>query len=166
MLVAATDTVAVEVSVLATVVVIGLVAATVYLLVCVRRLRREAEALAGQTEELLYELSSVLRQAEADVERVDRMVGSAEAISGAVGSASRLVGGAVASPLIKAVAFGSGLVKGAKLVRQGVPLPEVVPPARPRRGAAKIARSRKTRALAPSPSPSLGRRGQAGRRAG
>ena len=54
-----------------------------------------------------------------EVERVDRMVGSAEAISDAVGSASRLVGGAVASPFIKVVAFGAGINKGIRLVRGG-----------------------------------------------
>jgi hypothetical protein len=43
------------------------------------------------------------------------------------------MGGAVATPLIKAVAFGSGLVKGARLVREGAPLPEVLPVAQAKR---------------------------------
>jgi len=61
----------------------------------------------------------VVRQAGAEVERVDRMVGSAEAISEAVGSASRLVGGVVTEPLIRLVALGSGVARVARVVRSG-----------------------------------------------
>lgn len=133
LLLGASDTVAVEVTVVATLVVAGLVASVLYLLVVVRRVRREALVLARQAQLLVEELGAIVYQAEADIARVDAMVGSAEAISGAVGSASRLVGGAVASPLIKAMAFGSGLVRGAKLVRDGAPLPEALPPTHRRR---------------------------------
>ena len=65
-----------------------------------------------------------MHQAGLEVERVDRMVGSAEAISDAVGSASRLVGGAVTAPFIKVVAFGTGVARGLRLVR-GRPRAEV-----------------------------------------
>jgi hypothetical protein len=118
-LVIATDTVAVGVTVISTVVLLGLVAAVVYLLRAVRQLRRQAEALARESRQLLGEIDATVRQAGHEVERMDRIVGSAEAISDAVGSASRLVGGAVSGPFIKVVAFGSGLVRGARALGVG-----------------------------------------------
>jgi hypothetical protein len=116
-----TDSVAVGVTVVATLVVVALAVAVVYLLKAVREIRLEAQGLAREATELLDELDSTVRQAGMEVERVDRMVGSAEAISDAVGSASKLVGGAMAGPLIKLVAFGSGLARAARLVRRGPP---------------------------------------------
>ncbi|GEM_PF-1651981 len=145
--VAATDAVVVGVTVLATLLLLGLVVAVVHLLRAARQLRREAARLAEEAQRLLGELGQTVQQAGREIERVDRMVGSAEAISEAVGSASRLVGGAVTGPLIKAVALGSGLVRGLRRLRQGVaplppPLPEGPPTAtggRRRRGRARRA---------------------------
>jgi len=134
-LVASTDAVAVGVTVVATLVVVALAGSVVYLLRTVHELRHEAEAHAAEAGQLLDEVDEAVRQAGAEVQRVDRMVGSAEAISDAVGSASRLVGGAVAEPVIKVVAFASGLarvvraLRGGRLVR-GIP---AVPYERPRR---------------------------------
>jgi hypothetical protein len=115
----ATDTVAVGVTVIATLVIVALAASVGYLLKAVRALRQEAQDLARDAEDLLGQIETTVRQAGVEVERVDRMVGSAEAISDAVGSASRLVGGAVAGPFIKVVAFGAGLNKGIRLARGG-----------------------------------------------
>ncbi|HET9060897.1 MAG TPA: hypothetical protein VFN61_13330 [Acidimicrobiales bacterium] len=108
------DTVAIAVAVVSTVVVLALCAALVYLLKAVRQLRREASALAKDAGQLVEEMAGALERAESELDRVDRMVGSAEAISDAVGSASRLVGGVVADPLIKLVALGSGIAEGAR----------------------------------------------------
>lgn len=118
-LLATTDVLAVEVTVVATLVVVALVAAIVWLLKSVRVLRRQADALAYEAEQLLDELGQTVRQAGAEVERVGRIVGSAEAISDAVGSASRLAGGVVTEPLIKLVAFGSGVARVARVIRGG-----------------------------------------------
>jgi heme exporter protein D len=123
---ATTDPVAVGVTVLATLAVVGLVASVAYLHRAVRELRREAKALAEEAGQLLEEMGAALRQAGEDVARVERMVGSAEAISEAVGSASRLVGGVVAEPLIKAVALGSGVARAVRTVRRGGPQGRVV----------------------------------------
>jgi hypothetical protein len=87
----------------------------------VRVMRREAQGLAREALELLDDLGSTVRRAGMEVDRVDRMVGSAEAISDAVGSASKLVGVAMAGPLIKLLALGSGLARAARLVRKGPP---------------------------------------------
>ncbi len=128
-LLAATDTVAVGVTVVATLVVVALVAAVASLLGAVRDLRRQADDLRREAGELLDEISATVREAGLEVERVERMVGSAEAISEVVGSASRLVGGAVASPFIKLVALVSGLARALRLVRGGVEV-EAAPPGR------------------------------------
>jgi hypothetical protein len=120
----ATDSVAVGVTVIATLVIVALAGAVWYLLKTVRELRQEADGLAREAEELLDEMDLTLHQAGLEVDRVDRMVGSAEAISDAVGSASRLVGGAVTAPFIKVVAFGTGVARGLRLVR-GRPRAEV-----------------------------------------
>ncbi len=113
----ATDSVAVGVTVVATLVIVAMAGAVWYLLKTVRELRQEADGLAREAEELLDEMDLTLHQAGLEVDRVDRMVGSAEAISDAVGSASRLVGGAVTAPFIKVVAFGTGVARGLRLVR-------------------------------------------------
>jgi hypothetical protein len=123
---ATTDPVAVGVTVLATLVVVALGASVAYLLRAVRELRREAKALADEAGRLLEEMGAALRQAGEGVARVERMVGSAEAISDAVGSASRLVGGVVTEPLIKAVALGSGVARAVRTVRGGRPWGRVV----------------------------------------
>jgi hypothetical protein len=140
-LLAATDTLAVGVTVIATLVIVCLLVAIGYLLKVARELRRQALELAQTAEQLLDELGATVRHAGMEVERVERMVGSAEAISDAVGSASRLVGGALAGPFIKLVALGSGAVRMARLVREGGGPVEVAPPARerrrPKRGRAK-----------------------------
>ncbi len=112
----ATDTVAVGVTVIATLVLVALAAAVWYLLKAVRDLRQEASGLAREAGDMLGELDMTVHQAGLEVERVDRMVGSAEAISDAVGSASRLVGGAVTTPFIKVVAFSSGVARGLRLI--------------------------------------------------
>lgn len=113
----ATDSVAVGVTVIATLVIVALAGAVWYLLKAVRDLRQEADGLAREAEAMLGELDVTVHQAGLEVERVDRMVGSAEAISDRVGSASRLVGGAVTVPFIKVVAFGTGVARGLRLVR-------------------------------------------------
>ena len=116
-LLAASDAVAVGVTVIATLVVAALVATLGYLLKQARDLRRQATALAREARQLVDELGTTVHQAGLEVERVERMVGSAEAISDAVGSASRLVAGAVTAPFIKLVALGTGVGRAVHLAR-------------------------------------------------
>jgi hypothetical protein len=114
----ATDAVAVGLTAVATLVIVGLAGAVSYLPKAVRELRQEAEGLAREAEQLLGELNVTVHQEGLEVARVDRLLGSAEAISGAVGSASRPVGGAVTAPFIKVVAFGTGVARGPRLLRR------------------------------------------------
>lgn len=147
-LLAATDAVAVGVSVVATLVVIALVSAVAHLLRAARELRRQAEELARDAGELLAEMHADLRQAGAQVERVEHLVGSAEAISDAVGGASRLVGGVVAAPLIKVVAFASG-VGSALRALQGRPPRAFAPPGGRQREVVAVAPGPRQKALPP-----------------
>jgi Tfp pilus assembly protein PilW len=156
-LLGATDATAVGVTVVATVVLLALVVAVALLLAAARRLRRQVDELAGEAERLLQLIDDTVRQAGHEVERVDRMVGSAEAISDAVGSASRLMGGALAAPLIKVMAFGSGLVRGVRALRAGA-----APGATARSTPRRRRRHRSGRAAGPVAAPD-GRREAAGR---
>jgi len=131
---AATDAIAVGVTVLSTLLLLGLVGAVSYLLKVVHELRREARQLTLESRQLLGELDQTVRQAGREIERVDRMVGSAEAITEAVGSASHLVGGVVTRPLIKVVALASGVARGVRHLRASSShLATKAPPARGRR---------------------------------
>jgi predicted PurR-regulated permease PerM len=143
-MVAATDAVALAVTAVATLVVVALLAAAWYVLRAVRELRRQAEQLSREAGELLADIRSQVLEAGAEVDRVERMVGSAEAISDAVGQASRLVGSVVVGPLIKVVAFVTGVGEGYRSLRQRSRKPARQRRALPRRPR-RIARG--TRAL-------------------
>ena len=78
-------------------------------------LRREVAALRAETRPLIDELRrstaearSTVEAARDDLERFDRVLGSAEAISGAVDGSSRVVRTALSAPAIKAAGFATG----------------------------------------------------------
>lgn len=80
-----------------------------------KALRGEVESLRAETRPLLRELSSstadakaAMAEAREDLERFDRVLGSAEAISGAVAGGSRIARAALSAPVIKTVAIGTG----------------------------------------------------------
>jgi uncharacterized protein YoxC len=91
-----------------------------------RELRDEMKRLRETTEPLMRDLRGSVEEARAsvdeareDLERFDRVLGSAEAISDAVSGGSRVVRHALSAPVIKTVAFASGTRKGARrLARQ------------------------------------------------
>ena len=80
-----------------------------------KALRGEVESLRCETRPLLRELSSstadakaAMEEARHDLDRFDRVLGSAEAISGAVAGGSRIARAALSAPVIKTVAIGTG----------------------------------------------------------
>ena len=80
-----------------------------------KALRTEVESLRSETRPLLAELSSSTAQARAavdearsDLDRFDRVLGSAEAISGAMAGGRRITRAAFSAPVIKTVAIGTG----------------------------------------------------------
>ena len=52
-------------------------------------------------------------------ERVERLVSSAELVSGALDSASRMTAKTLRSPVVKAMAFGTGVSRAAQRMREG-----------------------------------------------
>lgn len=102
----------------ATVVVIlagALLAALVVLVRTMRELRETADALRAETAEMLDAAYSALRDATIELERADRVVTSAERLDDAVEGAYRKL----SSPMVKAMAFGTGVSRAARRLREG-----------------------------------------------
>lgn len=75
----------------------------------IRQLREVVDELRAETVPLVREARVVAGRAATEMERVGDVLGSAEAVSAAVDSASRLAYRAFANPVVKVLAFGSGL---------------------------------------------------------
>jgi hypothetical protein len=93
----------------------ALVVVLVRVLDMLRSLRAEVEMLRAETRPLLLELRtstddarSVVAEARDDLERFDRVLGSAEAISEAVAGSGRVARVALSTPVIKTAALATG----------------------------------------------------------
>lgn len=97
-------------------------AGVVVALLAVRRTLVELDATLAQVRAevvpLVAELRGAVHGARADLDRFDRVLGSAEAISGAVEGASRVASTALAAPVIKTVALASGTSRAARRLRR------------------------------------------------
>ena len=89
-----------------------------------RDLRREVTEMREQTTPLIAELRSSTDEARQDLERFDKVLGSAEAIGDAVGST--VAKSAFSSPAIKAAGFARGASRTFAKLR-GRPDPRVPP---------------------------------------
>jgi hypothetical protein len=111
-------TIAIAVAVGSTAVIAVLLGAAISL----RRSAREMRALASELSEhaaaVIGDAEATIRIAKGELERVDDLIGSAEAITETVGSASRLAHAAVATPLIKVMALGAGTNRARKRLRR------------------------------------------------
>jgi hypothetical protein len=90
-----------------------------------RSLRGEVVSLRQETGPLLAELRSstadakaTLAEARGDLERFDRVLGSAEAISGAVAGGSRVARAALSAPVIKTAALATGTSRAVRRFRR------------------------------------------------
>jgi len=90
-----------------------------------RMLRREVAELRTETAPLLDDLRDTtaeargaVREAQRDLDRFDRVLGSAEAISDAVSGSGRAARIAFATPVIKATAIASGTRRAARRLRR------------------------------------------------
>jgi hypothetical protein len=104
-------------------------------------LRREIVALREETGPLLEELRSstddareAVIEARSDLDRFDRVIGSAEAISGAVAGSGRVARTAFSAPVIKAAGVATGTSRALRRLRRVPPSVEIVPVAETRRG--------------------------------
>ncbi|MFZ9426303.1 MAG: hypothetical protein ACO29A_02790 [Ilumatobacteraceae bacterium] len=110
------------------VLVIGFAALVVVLsrvLDTLRALRLELTDLRHETRPLLAELRAstdeardAVEEARHDLDRFDRVLGSAEAISGAVASTGRVARLALSTPVIKATALATGTKRAARRLRR------------------------------------------------
>ncbi len=93
-------------------------AALVLVLGRVLQTLREVRVVADTMAPLLAELRSSIDDARSDLDRFDRLLGSAEAISSSVEGASRVARVALSTPIIKTVALASGTGRAARKLRQ------------------------------------------------
>jgi hypothetical protein len=90
-----------------------------------RSLRGEVSALRQETGPLLVELRAstddaklAVAEARDDLQRFDRVLGSAEAISGAVAGGSRVARAALSTPVIKTAAIATGTTRAVRRLRR------------------------------------------------
>jgi hypothetical protein len=113
----APDLAAVIVAAASVVAVVLLAVGVVALLRTLRALRDVAHLLRTETAPVLDDLRDTVDAANEEIERLDRLVTTAESVTGTVDSASRLAYIAMANPVIKGVAFASGTARAARRLR-------------------------------------------------
>lgn len=120
------ELVLVVVAVLGTLAFAALVVTLVRVRDALGELRREVGELRAGTQPLLVELRQsadeaavAVEAARADLERFDHVLGSAEAISGAVERGSRVTRTALSTPMIKAAGLATGTSRAVKRLRSG-----------------------------------------------
>ncbi len=101
-----------------TILVVGLLFALASLSSTLRAVRGAVEDFRRESIPLLANLRTTLEQANAELARVDGVLGRAESIGGTVDAASRLAYLAFGNPLIKAMAFGAGTTRAARRLRR------------------------------------------------
>jgi hypothetical protein len=110
---------AVIVAIVSVVGVVLLALAIVSLTKTLRAMREAIDELRSQAVPAVNEMRDTVRQANAELERVDSLLGTAEQIGATVDSASHLAYLAFSNPVIKVMALGAGTAKAAKALRRG-----------------------------------------------
>ena len=102
----------------------ALVVVLVRVLDTLKALRSEVATLRGETQPLLAEMrastaeaQSTMAIARSDLERFDRVLGSAEAISDAVDGSSRVARTAFSAPAIKLAGLAAGTSRAVRRIR-------------------------------------------------
>jgi len=113
----ATDLAAIIVAVSSVTAAVLLAVALVALTRTLRALRDVATLMRTESVPVLHDLHDTVHAANNELERFDRLVSTAESVTGTVDSASRLAYIAMANPVIKGVAFASGTAKAARRLR-------------------------------------------------
>ena len=98
--------------------VIAVLAVATRLLIVLRRVTRTLDEITDQALPLVDQLATDLAEANDQLDRVDRLVGSAESISATVDATSKLAYRALSAPVIKTVAVRSGASRAAKRLRK------------------------------------------------
>jgi predicted acylesterase/phospholipase RssA len=98
--------------------IVGLLWALQRTLATVREVARTLDELNAEALPLIEALGASLAEANEELARVDRLVGSAESISATVDATSKLAYRALSAPMIKTVAVTSGASKAARRLRK------------------------------------------------
>ena len=98
--------------------VVAVLFAVTRLLVVLRRVTRTLDEITAEALPLVDTLAASVAEANEQLDRVDRLVGSAESISATVDATSRLAYRALSAPVIKTVAMTSGASRAAKRLRR------------------------------------------------
>ncbi len=116
----------------------ALIVVLVRVLDALKALRGEVESLRAEPRPLLAELRdstdearTAMDVARTDLERFDRVLGSAEAISDAMEGSGRVARTAFSAPVIKLVGLATGTRRAARRIRSGSTEVEVIARARP-----------------------------------
>jgi methyl-accepting chemotaxis protein len=109
---------AVALTVACTAVVLTLLGAALSLRRSARELRLLVEEMAEHAANVIDDAEQTIARARGELDRVDDLIGSAEAITETVGSASRVAHAALATPLIKLLAFGAGTARAGRRFRK------------------------------------------------
>lgn len=120
------DVVAVVAATVVTILVVVLAVVLVALTRTMRDLRASLTVLQHDALELLDEARASVEEAATEIDRVERLLTSAERL----GDAKR----AIATPVVKAMAFGTGVSRAAQRLREGDnPAPPAPPASGPQR---------------------------------
>lgn len=106
----------------------ALIVVLVRVLDALKQVRSEVTAMREETVPLMAELRasteqarSVVAGARQDLDRFDRVIGSAEAVSGAVANTSRVTRAALSTPVIKTAALATGTSRAVRRLRRKEP---------------------------------------------
>ena len=113
-----TELAALIVAIASVVAVVLLAVALVSITKTLRAVRDTVELLRTETVPVMADLGDAVRSANAELERLDDVLGTAESIGGTVDSASRLAYLAFSNPVIKAIALASGTGRAARRFRR------------------------------------------------
>lgn len=108
---------AVTITVAASAVVVILAAAALSLRRSAIELRSLAEEMSDHAAGVIGAAEDTITRARGELDRVDDLIGSAEAITRTVGSASQVAHATLAVPLIKVLAFGAGTARASRALR-------------------------------------------------
>jgi hypothetical protein len=114
----ASDLALVIVTACSVVAVVAVLFAMVRILVVLRRVTRTLDEINEQALPLVDHLASSVAEANEELARIDRLVGSAESISATVDATSKLAYRALSAPVIKTVAVTSGASRAARRLRK------------------------------------------------
>ncbi len=114
----ATELAALIVAIASVVAVVLLGVCLVALVRTLKTLREAVDTLHRETLPVVTELRGTVVQANADLERVETLLGTAESVTATVDSASRLAYLAFSNPVIKALALASGTSRAARRFRK------------------------------------------------